>query len=59
MAYGDFKNLTRRTASDNILHDEAFNTAKNLMMGIKGVLHFVIKILHVELLKMKICQIKN
>ena len=29
MAYGDFKDLTRRTASDKILCDKAFNTAKN------------------------------
>ena len=29
MAYGDFKELTRRTASNNILRDEAFNFAKN------------------------------
>ena len=29
MAYGDFKDLTRRTASDNILHDKAFNIAEN------------------------------
>ena len=29
MAYGDFKDLTRRTASDKILHDKAFNIAKN------------------------------
>ena len=29
MAYGDFKELTRRTASDKILHDKAFNIAKN------------------------------
>ena len=29
MAYGDFKDLTRRTASDKILRDEAFNIAKN------------------------------
>ena len=28
-AYGDFKNLTRRTASDKILRDKAFNLAKN------------------------------
>ena len=26
---GDFKNLTRRTASDKILRDKAFNIAKN------------------------------
>ena len=29
MAYGDFKDLTRRTTSDKILHDKAFNIAKN------------------------------
>ena len=29
MAYGDFKDLTRRTASDKILRDKAFNVAKN------------------------------
>ena len=28
MAYGDFKDLTRRTASDKILLDKAFNVAK-------------------------------
>ena len=30
IAYGDFKDLTRRTASDKILRDKAFNNAKNL-----------------------------
>ena len=29
MAYGDFKYLKRRTASDNILRNKAFNIAKN------------------------------
>ena len=29
MAYGDFKDLTRGTTSDKILHDTAFNIAKN------------------------------
>ena len=29
MVYGDFKDLTRRTASDKILHDKAFSFAKN------------------------------
>ena len=29
MPYGDFKNLKRRTASDKILRDKAFNIAKN------------------------------
>ena len=30
MAYGDFKDLARRTASDKILRDKAINIAKNL-----------------------------
>ena len=29
MAYGDFKDLARRTAFDKILRDKAFNIAKN------------------------------
>ena len=29
MAYGDFQNLARRTASDKVLRDKAFNIAKN------------------------------
>ena len=29
MAYGDLKDLTRRIASDKVLHDKAFNIAKN------------------------------
>ena len=29
MAYGDFKDLARRTASDKVLKDEAINIAKN------------------------------
>ena len=29
MAYEDFKDLARRTASDNVLRDKAFNIAKN------------------------------
>ena len=29
LAYGDFKDLKRRTASDKILRDKAFNIAKN------------------------------
>ena len=27
--YGDFKNSTRRTASDKILHNKAFSIAEN------------------------------
>ena len=29
MKYGDFKDLARRTASDKVLTDKAFNIAKN------------------------------
>ena len=29
MAYGDFKVLLRRTAADKVLHNKAFNIAKN------------------------------
>ena len=29
MAYGDFKDLNRRTAADKVLRDKAFSTAKN------------------------------
>ena len=29
MAYGDFEDLTKRTAADKFLRDKAFNTAKN------------------------------
>ena len=29
MAYGDFKDLAKRTASDKVLIDKAFNIAKN------------------------------
>ena len=29
MAYGDFKDLKRRTASDKVLKDKTFNIAKN------------------------------
>ena len=30
MAYGDFKDLSRRAASDEILRDKAFNITKKL-----------------------------
>ena len=29
MTYGDFKDLARRTASDKVLRDKAFNVASN------------------------------
>ena len=33
MSYGDFKDLLRRTASDKVLRDQAFNIAKNAKYG--------------------------
>ena len=33
MGFGDFKDLTRRTASDKILRDKEFNIAKNSKYG--------------------------
>ena len=30
MAYGDFKDLPRRTASDKVIHNKAFDIARNL-----------------------------
>ena len=44
MVYGDFKDLARRTASDKILRDEAFNIAKNpkydrYQMGLASVFY--------------------
>ena len=33
MAYGHFKDLTRRTASDKLLRDKSFNVAKNWKYG--------------------------
>ena len=39
MAYGDFRDIKRRTASDKILRDKAFNIAKTLnMTDIKEVM---------------------
>ena len=38
MAYGDFKDLARRTASDKVLRDRAFNIAKNPMDIKEGLL---------------------
>ena len=65
MAYGDFIDLTRRTVSDKLLHEKAFNIAKNPnMMDINGDLHqwfmnsLIKKLLIVEL-KMGIFQAKS
>ena len=65
MAYADFKDLTRRTASDKILCDKAFNIFKNQnMMDInmdlrQWSIHFLIKQYPVEQSKMKLCLMEN
>ena len=65
MAYGDFKDLTRITASDKMLHDKAFNIAKNPKYDgyQRGLVSMVYKFFDnnflVEQLKMRISLIKN
>ena len=65
MAYGDFKDLNRRTATDKLLHGKAFNIAKNQKYDgcqrglINLFISFLIKKLLVEQLKIKIFIIKN
>ena len=66
MAYGDFKDLTRRTASDKILCNKAFNIAKNPKFdgyerGLASMIYnfFLIKNLLAAVLKMRICQSSN
>ena len=63
--YGDFKDLTRRTASDKILHDKAFNTAKNpkydwyqRIIGSWFIIFLIKNIWWEEQLKIRICVIK-
>ena len=43
MDYGDFKDLARRTASDNVLTDKAFNIAKNPKYWLLWFIIFLIK----------------
>ena len=63
--YGDFKDLTRRTASDKVLRDKAFNIAKNSKYdGYQcGLASMVCKCfdkkLQVVVLKIRIFQTKN
>ena len=66
MIYGDFKDLTRRTASDKIVLDKAFNIAKNpkyeiYQGGLTSMVNkfFDKKKLRAVVLKMKIIQTKN
>ena len=66
MAFEDFKDLTRRTASDKILCDKSFNIAKKpkydeYLLGLSSMIYFLIKnfLVVVVVLKMKIFQTKN
>ena len=66
MTYGDFKDSTKRTASDKILRDKAFNIAKNPKYDgyQRGLASMVYKVfaktkLQAEQLKMKIFLTKN
>ena len=62
MAYGDFKDLTRRTASEKILREKAFNITKNLKYDgyQRGLDLMVYKIFDKKsFLKRKILQTKN
>ena len=62
MAYGDFKDLTRRTTSDKILREKAFNITKNLKYdGYQRDLDLMVyKIFDKKsFLKRKILQTKN
>ena len=63
MAYGDFKDLTRGTASDKIMRDKAFNVAKNpkydgYQRGLTSIVYILFdkKKLWVVVLKMRIFQ---
>ena len=64
MAYGDFNKLTRRTASDNILCDNAFNIVENAKYdGYQQGLALMSTIVLIEMLavilKMRICLNSN
>ena len=65
MAYGDFKDLAKKTASDKILRDKAFNSAKaQTMMDNKEVFllwftNILIKSLKLVVLIIKLNKISN
>ena len=65
MAYGDFKNFTRRTTSDKTFHDKSFNIAKNpkyvgYQRGLASTcLNLQINLLSVVDLKIKIFRTEN
>ena len=65
MVYGDFKDLAKRAASDKILHDKAFNIAKNskydrYQRGLASMVYkFFDKKTSGSRLKIRICQTSN
>ena len=64
MAYGDFKDLTRRTASDKILHDKHLILLKMWTMDINMYLlkwstNILINKIVVNVLKMRVFRTKN
>ena len=65
MTYGDFKDSARRTASDKIMCDKEFNSAKDpkydgyQIVLASMVYKFFNKKLLVAVLKMRICQTSN
>ena len=65
MAYGDFKDLTIRAASDKILRDRAFNIVKipkfdGYQRGVASMFYkLLIKKILASVLKLRICEISN
>ena len=65
MAYGDFKDLARRTASDKVLRDRAFNIANKpkydgYQKGLASMVYkFLIKSLKVVVLIIKLNKMSN
>ena len=65
MAYGDFKDLAKRIASNKVLRDKAFNIAKNpkydgYQRGLASMVEkFFDKKKKVVVLKMKLNKISN
>ena len=65
MAYGDFKDLNRRTAADKVLRDKAYNIAEDPkydghQRGLASMVYkYLIKKLLVAVLKINIFLIKN
>ena len=65
MAYGDFNDLLRRTASDKVLPDKAFNIAKNPKYDgyqrglLQWFISFLMKSLLVVVLKATLFRVNN